>query len=131
MQSIKKNILYGFLVWVIPFLSSFPFFTREGEMLIDKIFFKTIMIIIGTLVGVFLIVNYFKSVEKNYIKEGVLLGLSWLFINWGLDIVVLIPMANMTYSNYFIEIGLRYLSFPIMTVGIAYLLNYRHLKQIV
>ena len=129
MQSIKKNILYGFLVWLIPFISSFPFFTREGEMLIDKIFFKTIMIIIGTLVGVFFIVNYFKSVEKNFIKEGVLVGVSWLLINWGLDFVVLIPMADMTYSNYFIEIGLRYLSLPIIAIGAGYLLKYKSIKK--
>lgn len=129
MQSIKKNILYGFLVWVIPFVSSFPFFTREGELLIDKVFFKTIMIIIGITIGMFFIVNYFKSVDKNFIKEGILVGFSWLLINWGLDILILVPMANMTYSNYFIEIGLRYLSFPIIAVGTGYLLKYKSIEK--
>lgn len=123
MKSIKRNIFYGFLVWIIPFVISFVFFSQNGELTIDKIFFKTIMIIIGTLVGVFLMVKYFKTVESNFIKEGILLGISWLLINWVLDFFVLIPMTEMALSNYFTEIGLRYLNFPIISIAFAYSLN--------
>ncbi len=129
MKSIKKNILYGLFVWVIPFVTSFAFYSQNGELTIDKIFFKTIMIIIGTLVGVFLIVKYFKSVENNFLKEGILLGISWLLINWVLDFIVLIPMADISYSTYFTEIGLRYLTFPIISIGIAYILKHKHIEK--
>jgi len=129
MNSIKKNILYGFLVWLIPFIISFAFYSPNGELTIDKIFFKTIMIITGTLAGIFLMVKHFKSIENNFLKEGILLGISWLLINWILDFIVLIPMADISYPTYFTEIGLRYLTFPIISIGIAYLLNQKHIEK--
>lgn len=129
MKSIKKNIFFGILVWIIPFVISFAFYSPSGELTIDKIFFKTIMIVIGTSIGIFLIVKYFKSVENNFLKEGILLGISWLLINWGLDFVVLIPMADISYSTYFTEIGLRYLTFPVISIGIAYLLRHKQIEK--
>lgn len=129
MKSIKKNIFFGILVWIIPFVISFAFYSPSGELTIDKIFFKTIMIVIGISNGIFLIVKYFKSVENNFLKEGILLGISWLLINWVLDFVVLIPMADISYWTYFTEIGFRYLSFPIISIGIAYLLKHKHIEK--
>jgi uncharacterized membrane protein YpjA len=129
MKSVKKNILYGLLVWIITFLISFAFYSQNGELTIDKIFFKTIMIIVGTLVGVFLIVKYFRTVESNFLKEGILLGISWLLINWALDFIILIPMAEMATSNYFTEIGLRYLNFPIISIAFAYSLNQKPVEK--
>ena len=129
MKSIKKNIFYGLLVWIIPFVISFAFYSSNGELTIDKIFFKTIMIITGTFVGVFLIVKYFKSVENSFLKEGILLGISWLLINWFLDFIVLIPMSDMSYFSYFTEIGLRYLTFPIISVGIAYSTKHKYIEK--
>lgn len=129
MKSINKNIFFGFLVWLIPFAISFAFVSPSGELKIDKIFFKTIMIIAGTFIGVSLIVKYFKTVENNLLKEGIFLGLSWLLINWILDFFVVIPMANISYPTYFTEIGLRYLNFPIISIGIAYLLKYKHIEN--
>jgi len=36
MKKYLKNILYGFLAWLIPFVASFFFYTREGELTIFK-----------------------------------------------------------------------------------------------
>ncbi len=129
MKSIKKNIFFGILVWIVPFVISFAFYSSNGELTIDKIFFKTIMIITGTFVGVFLIVKYFKSVENSFLKEGILLGISWLLINWFLDFIILIPMSDMSYFSYFTEIGLRYLTFPIISVGIAYSIKHKCIEK--
>ena len=87
------------------------------------------MIITGTFVGVFLIVKYFKSVENSFLKEGILLGISWLLINWFLDFIVLIPISDMSYFSYFTEIGLRYLTFPIISVGIAYSIKHKCIEK--
>ena len=129
MKSIKKSFLYGIIVWIVPFVISFGFYLPSGELSIDKIFFKTIMIIAGTLIGTFLIVEYFKSVENSFLKEGILLGTTWLLINWILDFMILISIADMSYISYFKEIGLRYLTFPIFSIATAYLLKQKHIEK--
>lgn len=53
-----KNVLYGFLSWLIPFASSFFFYTREGKLTIDALFFKSIMIVVGSVSAAFLLVSY-------------------------------------------------------------------------
>jgi uncharacterized membrane protein YpjA len=115
-----KKIGYGFIVWVIPYLSAIPLM---GLMESDPIFFKTLMIVIGGLVGAVGAVFYFNKVEKDYLKEGIWLGLVWLVLNWLLDLIALLPLSKMPYAQYFKEIGLRYLVMPAMTVPIGYILS--------
>ena len=52
MKSIKKPLFYGFLIWLIPFISAIPFYSREGQPLIDVFFLKSIMIVVGSATGV-------------------------------------------------------------------------------
>lgn len=123
MNSIVKAFLFGFLSWLIPFISSFPFYSKEAGLLIDVFLFKSIMIIVGAVTGAFLMVLYFKNVNKKYLKEGLLLGLIWFVLNIGLDMLVLVPMAKITISSYFMGIGIRYLVIPIFSITIGYLLE--------
>ncbi|WP_243668479.1 hypothetical protein [Methanoculleus chikugoensis] len=45
----------------------------------------------------------------------------WLLINWALDAVILLPLSGgMDAGTYMAQIGLRYLSIPIIAVGIGY-----------
>jgi hypothetical protein len=44
MKKYPKNILYGFFAWLIPFVASFFFYTREGELTIDIFLFKSIIV---------------------------------------------------------------------------------------
>jgi len=116
-----RNILYGFLAWLIPFVASIFFYTKEGGLIIDIFFFKTIMIIVGSISGAFLLISYFKRINIGYLKEGIYVGITWFVINILLDLLVLIPMSGMAISDYFLQIGLRYLVMPVMSimVGIA------------
>ena len=116
-----RNILYGFLAWLIPFVASIFFYTKEGGLMIDIFFFKTIMIIVGSISGAFLLISYFKRINIGYLKEGIYVGTTWFVINILLDLLVLIPMSGMAISDYFSQIGLRYLVMPVMSimVGIA------------
>jgi len=41
-----RNILYGFLAWLIPFVTAFFFYSKEGGLVIDIFLFKSIMIIV-------------------------------------------------------------------------------------
>ncbi len=124
MKNVLKNILYGFLSWLIPFVSAFFFYSGEGELSVDIFLFKTIMIIVGALSGSYLMVLYFKSISNNYLKEGLAIGITWLGINIILDLVLLIPMSGMSLHEYFPQIGLRYLVIPIFSTMMGLALNH-------
>ena len=114
-----RNILYGFLAWLIPFVTAFFFYSKEGGLVIDIFLFKTIMIVVGAIVGAFLLVSYFKRVNANYLYEGIIVGLTWLGINILLDLLVLVPMSEMALPDYFAQIGLRYLVMPVMSMMVG------------
>lgn len=39
-----KTILYGILVWLVPFLIAIPFYSPEGTLLVDVPNFKSIIV---------------------------------------------------------------------------------------
>ena len=113
-----KILGLGILTWAVPFLLSIPLLPL---MTSDPAFFKTIMIVSGTATGMAALVYYFKDVKKDPVREGAVLGISWLLINWILDFLILLPLSKQTLPRYFLEIGLEYISLPIMTIGAGYL----------
>jgi hypothetical protein len=115
MKSIKKAIILGFFSWLIPFVISFLFFNQKGQLLINELLFKNIMIVVASYFSAFLIIKYFKAVDKNYVKEGIMLGVLWLVINLVLDMVTIVPMGK-PISVYLSQIGLGYLMIPAMTI---------------
>ncbi|MFH1347937.1 MAG: hypothetical protein ABIH22_04525 [Candidatus Margulisiibacteriota bacterium] len=115
-----RMIGYGFIVWLVPYISAIPLL---GLMESDLIFFKTIMIIIGGIAGAICTALYFIKVKKGFLLEGILLGVVWVIINWLMDFVLLLPLSKMPYMQYFREIGLRYLVMPAFTVPIGYILS--------
>ncbi len=125
MTSLKSAVLYGFLVWLVPFAVSIPLFTPDGEPRIDVFLFKTIMLIIGSVTGAALLVRYFRKVNSDYVAEGVKLGTLWLVMNWGLDFATIVSFNGMPVGTYFTEIGLRYLNMPIFSIAIGLALAHR------
>ncbi len=119
MKKYLKNVLYGFLAWLIPFIASFLFYSREGGLTIDVFLFKSIMIIVGSISAAFLLISYFKRVDADYLKEGIMVGVIWFGINILLDLMVLIPMSGMLITDYFTQIGLRYLVIPAMSITVG------------
>ncbi|WP_440951917.1 hypothetical protein [Methanococcoides sp. FTZ1] len=120
-----RNVSYGFLEWLIPFAASFLFYTQEGDLTIDIFFFKSIMIVVGSISAAFLLISYFKNIDADYFKEGVIVGLVWFAINILLDLLVLIPISGMSISDYFMQIGLRYIVIPVMTITVGTALEYK------
>jgi len=121
MKSIKKTLLYGFLIWLIPFIIAFLIFPiRES----NRALFESIMPIVITICVVFFAVVYFKKLEDNFLKEGVLIGIVWLVMSFGIDLIMFMqgPM-KMSFINYAMDLGLTYLIIPTITVGFGYLLN--------
>ena len=114
-----RNILYGFLAWLIPFVTAFFFYSKEGGLVIDIFLFKSIMIVVGAISGAFLLVSYFKRIHANYLMEGIVVGFTWFAINILLDLLVLVPMSEMSRADYFAQIGLRYLFMPVMSIMVG------------
>lgn len=122
MKNYLKIIFYGFLTWLVPFVVSFFFFTPDRTLAIEEGLFKSIMIVVGSLTGALLLVRYFKNVTSGYARHGMIVGLVWLAVNLALDFLILIPMSHMEVGAYLSQIGLRYLTIPIMTIVVGYIL---------
>lgn len=119
MDKTIRNILYGFLAWLIPFVTAFFFYSKDGGLVIDIFLFKSIMIVVGAISGAFLLISYFKKISNSYLREGIIVGLTWFSINILLDLLVLIPMSGMSVADYFTQIGLRYLVMPVMSIMVG------------
>ena len=126
MNKFIKIVLFGIIVWLVPFLAGFPFIDQKGNFIISETFFKSIIIVIGGIIGVILAVKYFKDIKGNFMKEGIIIGTVWLVINWTIDLVMVSTgIFQMTILKYFTDIGLRYLSMPIYTIGLGYALKHK------
>lgn len=116
---------YGFLVWLIPLLLSFFFYNSEGQLSISYDLYKSLMVVVSCLIGSLLLVLYFVQVKSSYLIQGVLLGLLWLALNILLDVLVLMPWMKISFLDYLSQIGLRYVSMPVMSIAVGYLLQRR------
>ena len=114
-------LVRGFLTWLIPFIVSFLFFTPNGTPLIDITFFKSIMTVLGCLVGVLLLIQSFTKIKTNYLKESIKIGLIWFLMNIVLDLIFLLPLGKLTIMDYIIKIGIQYINIPIISIGMGYL----------
>ncbi len=114
-----KLVGFGFLTWLLPFLLAIPLYSQEGEPLYDIFPIKSVLLVFSAALGTFLILVYFRGVHDRFIREGALLGGTWLLINWALDAAVLLPLSGMDASTYLAQIGLRYLTIPTIAVGIG------------
>jgi hypothetical protein len=130
MKKILKIIGFGIITWLIPFIASFFLYSRTGTPIVNVFLVKTMMIVLGAFAGVLLLVIYFKGIEKNYLREGIMVGFTWLIINWLLDFVILLPIAKVNMAIYFSQTGLRYLMIPIISIGMGYILDAKTSKKI-
>jgi hypothetical protein len=114
-----RTTVAGVLSWAIPFLAAFPFFSPTGGLIVPQPLFKSIMVVVGTIVGVVLLVWMFRRLQAS-LASGIVMGLYWLVLNWLLDIAVLLPMSGASRGDWFVDIGIRYLSLPIIAAGMGW-----------
>jgi hypothetical protein len=122
MKRILKILFFGFLVWLILFIIGFLIFPLHQTQIL---LFKTIMVVTGALVGMSMLVFYYRKVESNFVSEGILVGVIWLTVNIVLDLIVLVGLFQNPVSEYFIGTGLRYLNIPVMSIGVGLILKGR------
>jgi len=120
MKKYIRIILLGILSWFIPFVVSFFFYSKEGNLVIDISLFKSIMIVVGGACGAILLIYHYRMIRSKYIFEGIITGLIWLALNLILDLITIVPMSKMVIGVYFSQIGLRYLLISIMSISMGY-----------
>jgi hypothetical protein len=120
-SSYKVILLYGFLLWFIPFIVAFIVYPTKNFF---APLFETVMGIALTVCAVIFTVLYFRRRQGDYLRQGVVIGLVWFAMSVLIDLPLFLlesPM-QMPIANYFMDIGLTYLIFPIVTIGYGWLL---------
>lgn len=118
MNQYLKVVLYGFLVWLLPFVVSLFIYPLKvaGSPL-----FESIMPLVISLTVVVLAFFYLKNLDGDYIKEGVIIGVFWFTISIIIDLVLFLsPSAlQMSFTDYLMDIGITYLLIPFITIGMG------------
>lgn len=123
MSNSKKAFIFGFLTWLLPFIFSFFFYNGEGELLINYDVFKSMMVVVSVTIAIVFLIQYFKTVKGNFLRNGGYLGVIWFVINLLLDIVILLPLSGMPMQEYVNQIAIRYLAIPVITTAFGYMLE--------
>ncbi len=124
MKSIKKALVYGFAVWVVPFVAAVMIFPIR---LSDRALFESIMPFVVTLCVVAFSVLYLRDLQAGFLRESAILGITWFVISIALDLLMFMPESPMRMGivDYMKDIGLTYLIIPTITVGFGYLAEKR------
>ena len=125
MTSIRKALLLGLVVWLVPFVVAFCIFALKASW---RSLFESIMPVTLAAVVVGCALFYFREVPAQpavritapSLREGFLLGLIWWAISLAIDLpLMLSPPISMPLREYAADIGLTYLMIPIITLGVA------------
>ncbi len=110
-----KAVIYGVLVWLIPFVTAFLIFPlRESA----RPLFESIMPVVVTVATVAFAVLYFRRVGTSHVREGIMLGALWYVISVVIDLpLMLAGPIGMSLGEYMADIGLTYLIIPAVTIG--------------
>ena len=111
-----KVLGYGVLVWLIPFVAGFFMVDQSGNFTVDPFIAKSVFMVIGSFVGAVCLYRLFGSINQDYLRWGVIIGIVWMVINWLLDILILLPLSGDSVGQWFGAIGVRYFSMLFVAV---------------
>jgi len=122
MNKYVKLVGFGFLIWLIPFLVSFVIFPLKSS---NRPLFESIMPVVLVLAVMISSVLYFKKIEKDSLKEGILAGVLWFVLSLVIDLLLFLPPSpmHMNFVDYMMDIGLTYLIILILPIGFSVLPN--------
>ena len=121
---ILKLIGYGFLVWLIPTIITsaliiFPNITYFFDIV------SALSLIISAAVFSYL---YFKDVTINFIKEGIITGITWLILSIVFDLImIIVGISTISLTSYALLVVPLYVIIPVITV--SYGLHLDHNKK--
>lgn len=118
MRSWRRAIGLGFLAWLIPFVIAFLVFPwRESARPV----FESVMAVTVTGTAVVLGLGYLRRVSGMQAREGMVVGVVWLAMCVLIDAPLMLlggPM-QMSLGAYVGDIGLTYVSIPLVTWGLG------------
>ena len=122
-DKINKNlkiVLFGLLVWLIPFMVSFFIYPLKTPL---YSLFESIMSVLIAVAAVIFSYFYFKDIGANFVREGVVTGIVWFIIAIVIDLVMFMPASpmHMNFTEYMMTVGVKYLIIPVVTIGSGYL----------
>jgi hypothetical protein len=110
----------GFVLWAVPYLAAILLLPVHQSA---PFVFKALEVSIGGVTMAALIVVYFRKIESDFLRESILLAVTWAVLNWALDIVALLPFTHQSLPQYFMEIGIEYAAFGTLVIAAGYLLS--------
>jgi hypothetical protein len=121
MKKFLHLVLFGFLSWFVTFAASVCLFPLKKS---DEHSFEILMGIVLTACTVAFTVLYFRNIRTRFLREGALLGAAFFCCNILFDLPMFSfgPM-QIPWSRYLKEIGLAYLSMPIIALGAGWMLH--------
>lgn len=123
MEPRRRAVLYGLLVWLVPFVVSVAIFPLKAA---NRSLFESILSVVVCGCAVFFASAYLARVKRAFLREGIVIGVIWLVISLVLDLMLFMegPM-KMPLGEYMSQIGLDYLMIPAMCIGLGYSLAQR------
>jgi hypothetical protein len=127
MNRILKLVGYGFLVWLIPTLiTTVLIYLPFTESLFDII--SALAIIISVALFSYL---YFKDVTTNFIKEGIIIAITWIIISIIFDLImIIVGVSHTSIIDYALRVVPLYVIIPAITIGYGLQLDHNNKKNI-
>ena len=112
----KRILGYGIVLWLVPFAVAFVLFgVRES----NRALFESLITVIGVGCAVGASLLFFRKERVAGLAPGLVLGFAWAAISIAIDLPIFLAVFKMALADYAADIALTYLSFPLITTGIA------------
>ena len=122
MNRYLKIGLFGFFIWLIPFVVSVLIFPLRA---MQRPLFESIMPVVIAIWTVFFAVIYLSGLKGGFQWDGLFIGMAWFLISIILDLLIFIEgPIKMSLWDYATDIPLTYLMIPTITFGFGYLMEH-------
>ena len=121
MNRYLKVGLFGFFVWLIPFIVSVLIFPLKA---VQQPLFESIMPVVIAIWTVFFAVIYLSGLKSDFQREGIFIGTVWFLMSIILDLLIFVQgPIKMSLWDYAMDIPVTYLMIPSITFGFGYLME--------
>ena len=109
----SQIIIFGLLIWLIPTIISFLISYLNILSLFDII---VAVVVAATVIGFSYL--YFKDIDGNFVREGIIIGVIWVLVSIILDLVlIIVGVTKLSLANYVIYVAPVYIIIPAITIG--------------
>lgn len=115
-----KRVGFGVILWAVCYVIAIPLLPVNAY---DPQIFRSLMFALSSITASVIAVVYFSGVHEKFLREAVLLGLTWVVVNWVLDVVALLPFTHQTIPQYFMQLGIEYIGMIAPIIAIGFLLQ--------